>query len=93
MVEYDTKSLRESEAEANELIAYREEEKRKLQSDRDNLRLERDQIGNYLSELQNQSRDQLARMSSLYRSNKRLVARLSRIQHQMRAGAEGAPSL
>ena len=74
----DIKMLTEAEGIAKDVIAYREQEKSKLQDDKDKVVYEQEQIAEYKQKLLNFLTETLKVNSQLYRTNQTLVEELQR---------------
>ncbi|MBA2117134.1 hypothetical protein [Bremerella alba] len=74
----DIKMLTEAEGIAKDVIAYREQEKSKLQTDKEKIVYEQEQIAEYKQKLLNFLTETLKVNSRLYRTNQTLVEELQR---------------
>lgn len=74
----DIKMLTEAEGIAKDVIAYREQEKSKLQADKEKVVYEQEQIAEYKQKLLNFLTETLKVNSRMYRTNQTLVEELQR---------------
>jgi len=82
-VQREVDTLKEVKAKADEQVAYRSDEKMKLEKDLTGFKQEQAEATNYRAALEEEWKKTLQTLSVLYRTNNQLVDELTKIQYRM----------